>query len=467
VTSPVKDRLVEPTFAEVAHARFRANLAPPDVMDEAESEYRHRLQAFQAANGAVLGLWFGFRSRTAAVLTNVEVAARKGTAALEVVSERPLEPKISELLRDVEALQILTVFTLSSTPRRIASQWEFSLATSLLAIADKRYDDAAAESPDVAKWELDRIRSEIERVRDYVTRAASRVATVRYLTGVLAGFAIGGISVAVAVAAGVGLTDHLAIVAAFAGAVGATVSVFARRAGVRGQAETLPSVRVLVPLGSIRVVAGAVFGLAAFLLIDSGLISIRPENGDLTSFYAVIGFFAGFAERFTQVLVSGPGVERGDLDHGPQLQPATTRLLEAVPERVEATVADAISDAIYGPPLANFRGFVWAAIDSSSVNVSIGREPPSDAVSAEIAIDNGVELPEVEFAVQLDSDSADLRSPRQLLRVRPDGPPLSVGFAFDPELVSEEVGLWIRVTQRGRLVQLFDPRAAQAENAGT
>jgi hypothetical protein len=52
-------------------------------------------------------------------------------------------------------------------------------------------------------------------------------------------------------------------------------------------------------LGGVRTLLGASFGLVFYLLLASGLVVLTPPLTDhKVEFYAVLGFIAGFSERF-------------------------------------------------------------------------------------------------------------------------------------------------------------------------
>jgi hypothetical protein len=433
-----------PAFGELLAARFRTD----------SKEFDRLFAQFRQARGPVLDSWFGVRSRTAVVLTDVDRAAAEGVRALYIgTAGAPLHPAIDAALREVTTIQLASMLAVPGPARRLVSQSAFTIASSLLGVAESR-----AGGPRAAGVEADveRIRPEIDNLRAYVAQAGSRSATYRYLVGVIVAVVLALLAVLVAVATGVVLHKHPAIVAGLSGAVGATVSVVARYATSRRLLE--PSLRrTLAALGATRVVLGAVFGFAVFLLLDSGVVAIRPTNGDLTSFYAVVGFFAGFAERLAPDLVASSPMPGGDAQDDLQLRESTARLLETVPAKLEDSVNEALADAIHGPPLANFKGYAWASIEADNVDVWLGPERPSDTEAFEVTIENGVDEAEVEFAVQLDSDHRrDLRWPQQIVRASPYGPAVGAIFALGRAAQDGEVRLWVRVTQRGRLIQIFE-----------
>lgn len=71
-------------------------------------------------------------------------------------------------------------------------------------------------------------------------------------------------------------------------------------------------------LGGMRPLIGAVFGVALYVLLEGGLLSLAPADGaDRVYFYAGVAFVAGFSERFAQDAVAGVGRSfgAGDPEH--------------------------------------------------------------------------------------------------------------------------------------------------------
>ena len=91
-----------------------------------------------------------------------------------------------------------------------------------------------------------------------------------------------------------------------AGAVGALVSVMLR---MRPDTRTSFSVDYEVGrgpifwLGAFRPVIGAIFACALYFALESDFIQLGTINQQSTfTFYAFVGFLAGFSERFTHVI---------------------------------------------------------------------------------------------------------------------------------------------------------------------
>jgi hypothetical protein len=60
-------------------------------------------------------------------------------------------------------------------------------------------------------------------------------------------------------------------------------------------------------LGSFRPLIGAIFGVAAYFIVQSGLLQIEPAEGNEFFFFTIVAFLAGFSERWTKVIFDGAG----------------------------------------------------------------------------------------------------------------------------------------------------------------
>jgi hypothetical protein len=133
-------------------------------------------------------------------------------------------------------------------------------------------------------------------------RAAQRYAQSRYGKGMILGIvAVGMICGVMAIAFGAHHVPAWYGVAVLAGGVGATVSVLQRMASNKLHLEYDAGRGTLLTLGAVRPLIGAIFGLVLFCAINGGWIpAIEVSTGDALGFYAVLGFLAGFNERFAQ-----------------------------------------------------------------------------------------------------------------------------------------------------------------------
>ncbi|SEF37842.1 hypothetical protein SAMN05421837_11618 [Amycolatopsis pretoriensis] len=146
-------------------------------------------------------------------------------------------------------------------------------------------------------------RKEIRQIEQNARDAALDRALVRYL---------GGLAVGAVVAAAVAAAVHFLlkveigsqlVVCVVAGAIGAIVSVMTRTANRQRVRVSLDQGLLVVILsGCFRLIIGAVFGAAMFVLVRAGLLPLAvPVPGEqVTLFFAGLAFLAGFSERRAQ-----------------------------------------------------------------------------------------------------------------------------------------------------------------------
>lgn len=90
-------------------------------------------------------------------------------------------------------------------------------------------------------------------------------------------------------------------VAVFFGITGSAVSALLRLSDFEKNGRR--SRRFLWVTGAVLPWVGAAFAAVTYALFASGIINFKPEGQDLSQFYIVIGFLAGFSERFTRGLL--------------------------------------------------------------------------------------------------------------------------------------------------------------------
>jgi hypothetical protein len=149
---------------------------------------------------------------------------------------------------------------------------------------------------------VDVIRPEVADAASTFKQAAQRYARGRYGRGMLAGVGvIGVVCVALAVAFSAYDVPAWYGIALLGGGIGATVSVLQRMASNQLRLDYDAGSGMLMALGAVRPLIGAVFGMVLFCAIDGGwLPSVDVSSAEALPFYAVLGFLAGFNERFAQ-----------------------------------------------------------------------------------------------------------------------------------------------------------------------
>jgi len=165
--------------------------------------------------------------------------------------------------------------------------------------AQLRIEAVMAQADD----ELRRLRALLNRLAEQSDR---RRAQQVYLFGMLPGIVV--LSAFIALSPQIGLTgldvDQLRT-SLIAGGLGALVSVMTRttRAQVAESLDVDHQAGTLLILcaGAFRPLVGGLFGLAFYVLVNSGLLPIEiPADPNQSYFYASIAFLAGFSERIAQ-----------------------------------------------------------------------------------------------------------------------------------------------------------------------
>jgi hypothetical protein len=220
--------------------------------------------------------------------------------------------EIPNLLHECDVLAIKAANGLEGIQQAVAMQWLQSVEAHLLGFIERHREVAAAK--DETKAFAARQRSELARIEDYYQRAGEKRARITYVTGML----LGGVPAVALVAVAVGLvllafgapglkTDSMRefYVALAAGAIGAVISVLMRMSkGESFRIDHELGSRGVFQLGAYRPLIGAVSGIALYFLVQTPLLSIDPSARTL-QYYAILGFLAGFSERWTQVTLSG------------------------------------------------------------------------------------------------------------------------------------------------------------------
>lgn len=365
------------TFHQVARAWFQSS---PKFNPSAEDRpfyaelFPELLDEFGRLRGGIVTGYFCENIRVAAVLTNIKIAAEltegprvadlvsdnqadgagsSATAALPGVPRRSgslngqarwerkprgerrsasssaihLEPAFGDpeswkakamLFRCLE-LHYRALEFLKPKPRKISMRMVFSVIAALLGSLDARAargEGAKSFGDDVQ--ELEAVEEELARAERYYVRSAQRAAQVEYFLGMLGGLAVL-LAVAVGLAAGLRMIGDLdlLLVSLLSGGCGGLLSVMSRMSAGKLALNHESGKGIIRLLGGMRPLIGAVFGVALYVLLEGGLLSLAPANGsDPVYFYAGVAFVAGFSERFAQDAVAGVG--RGLSAAGPE-----------------------------------------------------------------------------------------------------------------------------------------------------
>jgi hypothetical protein len=154
--------------------------------------------------------------------------------------------------------------------------------------------------------------AEVEHVRKRVEIAIQRQARFVYFQGALYGTVVAAvICVLLGLVSARFWADHIdtgALVAsALFGALGAVVSVFQRISTGQLTLDFNASRGQLLSLGGLRPLVGAVFGTVAQFALGAGLFGVADRPATALGVFALIGFAAGFSERFATDMVERAG----------------------------------------------------------------------------------------------------------------------------------------------------------------
>jgi len=162
---------------------------------------------------------------------------------------------------------------------------------------------------------VDVIRPQLELAEREFGRAAQRYARGVYAKGMLLGTGV--LALVCVVVAIIFLSYHVQAwygVALLTGGLGAVVSVLQRMAKGTLRLDYDAGRGTLLTLGAVRPLIGAVFGMVLFAALYGGwLPSINISSAKPLAFYAVLGFLAGFNERFAQDMLVASAATAGSL----------------------------------------------------------------------------------------------------------------------------------------------------------
>ena len=360
------DRESEPvTFSDLVRAHRVWELELDKVerrklesCEESEQLFRLRWRQFEQRYGPIDTAYWSVRDASAVALTlerrplrwrpDHETVPRFHRATNWATRD---EPEIAAALDECETLAVRVEEILRGPSELIALRRITAVASHLLGYVDREWFRRAAPHPPPAtsqrasdgsdpkdakaarRRECEAFvasqRDELARIERFYDLMGDGQARILTFWGMVLGLAALVVLTAVTVSImwGVGELDggsadwedlRLFATCVIAGAVGAVLSVLTRMASLGKkftQKHELGRKNVRW-IGIFRPFVGGLFGLAAYLLIASGILQTDEPSGDeKLAYYGILALFSGFFERFTTLGAGGRPVPLDKGDH--------------------------------------------------------------------------------------------------------------------------------------------------------
>jgi hypothetical protein len=311
---------------------------PDESSDELEQAYTTKLTDFEARVGQLEEVYWSTRAPSAVAMTvRYETENGRGSSAGQHSRKKGwlhprrwlallgiLEPEniarlhrvsdwvtrdtndIADLLEECDLLAIRVREVLRGTTELIALRWIFGVEAHVLGFMERcsgKPDEKAVRKLTESQ------RRELASIEAFYHRAASKSGRIVYVTGMVIGILVaaglGALAGLFLWASGLWPHDRLIILCYGAGATGALVSAISRMGKPEGERFNIDfelGRRLLRRLGFFRPFVGAIFGVALYFLLSSGILQITIKGDAKTSYYAFAAFLAGFSERYTTVV---------------------------------------------------------------------------------------------------------------------------------------------------------------------
>jgi hypothetical protein len=324
--------------------------------EESEQLFRLRWRQFEARYGRIDSVYWSVRDASAVALTlerrplrwvpDHETIPRFHRATDWATRD---EPDIAAALDECETLAVRVEEILRGPSELIALRRITAVASHLLGYVDREWFRRAAPHPPPASSQRPHTaeqkdgqaarrqeckafvksqRAELARIERFYALMGDGQARILTFWGMVQGLAALVVLTGLIVALIWGVTElegasadgeHLELFATcvMAGAVGAVLSVLTRMASLgrkftRNYELGRKNVRWI---GIYRPFVGALFGVAAFLLLASGILQTDEPTGDQKlAYFGILALFSGFFERFTTLRAGGQPtpLEKGD-----------------------------------------------------------------------------------------------------------------------------------------------------------
>lgn len=304
-------------FSELVRAHYEWE-SDREADAELEARFRRKLEEFRQLEGELEYVYWAKRQPSAVALTmrrrgrlRSVAMGRDTVSRLHRVTDWLVrEPGIAELLHYSDTLAIKVSEVLRGTSARIAMQWLYALQSHQLGFLERT--QGLASEREIAEF-VEAQRNELVQVESYYARAGEKAGRIVYFWGMMTGVVIDGSLAAVLAfllretgwfAHGHARAMETFFICYVAGGLGAIVSVLMRMSSDKFRVDYEVGRATITRLGSFRPFIGAVFGIAVYFLIRSGIprVTLPTDPGREFFFFATVAFLAGFNERWTNVL---------------------------------------------------------------------------------------------------------------------------------------------------------------------
>jgi hypothetical protein len=314
-------------WAHYCYERERRKPRSGPELDALERAYLEKLREFQRQVGELDHVYWSTRAASAVAMTVKDTDGkaakwfgRLGPAIVEHdqrVSLHRLSDwvttdarRVADLLHDCDLLAIRVGEVLRGTPERIAMRWILGVQEHLLGFVERTKELPKEAQEALEKDVVKDQQAQLIDIERYYHRAASRAGRLVYITGMLMGLVpvfllvvLLGVLLWVA-----GLWDRegeLLVLCAGAGAIGALVSAISRMGKPekgRFNVDFELGRPLIRRLGVYRPFLGAIFGVALYFLLASGVAQVDVSDDKQFYYYGLAAFLAGFSERFATVM---------------------------------------------------------------------------------------------------------------------------------------------------------------------
>jgi hypothetical protein len=303
-------------FPELVRAHF--NWERSGQTDaELERAYRDKLKEFEELEGEVTNVYWATKRPSAIALT---MKARGPVATFvsdndsiirlhRVTDWLARDRRVADLMHHCDTLAIKVSQVLRGTSERIAMQWIYTVESHLLGFVERTQGRASEKELAALVGSQEQELLQIER---YYSRAGEKAARIIYFWGMMIGVvvvaALGLLLAALLWSTGWFAHRHAVSMENFficfaSGGIGALVSVLMRMSSNKFPVDYEVGRSTIRRLGSFRPFIGAIFGVAAYFLIKSGIPQVQlPPDNSAFFYFAIVAFLAGFNERWTNVL---------------------------------------------------------------------------------------------------------------------------------------------------------------------